>query len=121
MELPRPGLTQRRASKPSKGRKSLAVIILGGNQYEIGRFNIGELKRMTEVVDGGGSANGAHVNVIERSRQLVEIALARKYPDLRIDDDLETDMAELNAAAAAVIDTAGFVMVGKPKAGPATA
>ena len=98
----------------------MAVIILGGNEYEIGRFNIGELKRMTEVVDGG-SANGAHVNVIERSRQLVEIALARKYPDLKIDDDLETDMTELNAAASVVIDTAGFVMVGKPKAGPATA
>jgi hypothetical protein len=96
----------------------LAVIILDGNEYEIGRFNIGQLKRMTDVVD---NPNGAHVNVIERSRQLVEIALSRKYPEIKIDDDLETDMAELNAAAAAVIEAAGFVMVGKPKAGPTTA
>jgi hypothetical protein len=110
----------RRASRSAKGRKGLAIIILAGKEYEISRFNIGELKRMTEVVDGGG-ANGAHVNVVERSRQLVEIALARKYPELKIDDDLETDMAELNAAAAVVIDTAGFVMVGKLKAAAATA
>jgi hypothetical protein len=93
-------------------------IILAGNEYEVGRFNIGELKRMTEVVN---NANGANVDVIERSRQLVAIALARKYPDLKVDDELETDMAELNAAAAAVIDAAGFVMLGKQKADPATA
>ena len=92
----------------------MAVIILSGNQYEIGRFNIRELKRMTEVVDSSD-------HPVERSKLLLVVALARVAPDLVIDDHFETDMAELNAAAAAVIDTAGFVMVGKPKAGPATA
>ena len=96
----------------------MAVIILAGKEYELGRFNIGELKRLTEVVN---SASGAHVDVIERSRELVAIAMARKHPDLKVDDDLETDMAELNAAAATVIDVAGFVMVGKQKAAAATA
>lgn len=100
----------------------MAVIILAGNEYTLSpRFNIGELKRMTEVVDGANSANGAHVNVVERSRQLVAIALARAHPELKIDDDLETDMAELNAAAAVVIDVAGFALVGKTKAAPGTA
>ena len=96
----------------------MSVIILAGKEYEVPRLNIGELKRMTAVVD---NANGAEVNVVERSRQLIEIALARKYPDLKVDDDLETDMAELNAAAAAVIAAAGFVMVGKQKAAATTA
>lgn len=99
----------------------MAVIILAGKQYELTRFNIGELKQMTEVVDGANGTNGATVNVVERSRQLVAIALARAHPELKVDDDLETDMAELNAAAAVVIDVAGFVMVGKQKAAPATA
>lgn len=94
------------------------MIILAGKEYEVSRFNIGELKQMTDVVD---NSNGADINVVERSRQLVAIALARKYPDLKVDDELETDMAELNAAAAAVIDAAGFVMVGKRKAAAATA
>ena len=94
------------------------MIILAGKEYELGRFNIGELKRLTEVVN---SARGAHVDVIERSRELVAIAMARIAPDLKVDDDLETDMAELNAAAATVIDVAGFVMVGKQKAAAATA
>jgi hypothetical protein len=85
----------------------LPVIILAGQNYEIDRFNIGELKRMNDMVDKG-ALNG---NVVERSRQLVEIALARRYPDLKVDDDLETTIAELNAAAATVIDVAGFVMV----------
>ena len=97
----------------------MAVIILAGNEYELDRFNIGELKRMTEVVD---SANGRPMSTwSKRSRQLVAIALARAHPELKVDDDLETDMAELNAAAAVVIDVAGFVMVGKQKAAPATA
>ena len=83
----------------------MAVIKLNGNDYEVGaRFTIGELKRMTEVVD-------ASDNVVERSRQLVAIALARKHPDVKLDDDFETDIAELNAAAATVIDVAGFVML----------
>ncbi len=99
----------------------MAVIILAGKEYEVSRFNIGELKRMTEVVDGSAGNGAAAANVVERSRALVAIALARKYPDLRVDDDLETDMAELNAAAAVVIDAAGFVLLGKPKAAPATA
>jgi hypothetical protein len=93
----------------------LPVIILAGNEYEVGRFTIGQLKQMTEVV------NTASENVVERSRLLLAIALARKYPEVKIDDDLETDIAELNAAAATVIDVAGFVMVGKPKAVAAAA
>ena len=97
----------------------MAIITLAGEDYEIPRrFNIGELKRMTEVVDNGAAGN---VNVVERSWQLVAIALARKYPEVKIDDELETDIAELNAAAATVIDAAGFVMVGKAKAAPAAA
>ena len=92
----------------------MAVMILGGNGYEIGPFNIGELKRMTEIVN-------ASDNVVERSRVLVEIALARRHPEVKVDDNFETTLSELNAAAATVIDVAGFVMVGKPKAVPAAA
>jgi hypothetical protein len=93
----------------------LAIIVLGGENYDIGRkFTIGQLRRMTDVVDAGG-------NVIDRSRQLVAIALERGHPDIRLDDEFETDMTELNAAAAVVIDIAGFVMVGKPRAVPAAA
>jgi hypothetical protein len=93
----------------------LAVIKLNGAEYEVGpRFTIGELKQMTEVVD-------ASSNVVERSRQLVAIALARKHPDVKLDDDFETDIAELNAAAATVIDVAGFVLLGKQKAAAAAA
>jgi hypothetical protein len=111
MELPRSGLTrrQRRASKSSKGRKSLAVIILAGKEYEVRRFNIGELKQMTAAVD-------ASDNVVERSRELIGIALARQHPEVTIDDKFETDMAELNAAAAVIIDVAGFIMLGKQRA-----
>lgn len=97
----------------------MAVITLAGQDYQIGRFNIGELKRMTEVIDGSmPEING---NVVERSKLLVAIALERIAPDLKVDDSLETDMAELNAAAAAVIDLAGFVELGKQKAAAAAA
>jgi hypothetical protein len=92
----------------------LAVITLAGNDYEVGRFTIGELKQMTAIVDSAE-------NVVERSKVLVAIALARKYPELKVDDDLETDMAELNAAAAVVIDVAGFVQLGKQRAAAAAA
>ena len=93
----------------------MPVIILAGEEYEVGRFTIGQLKQMTEII------NSTSENVVERSRLLLAIALARKYPDLKVDDDLETDISELNAAAATVVDVAGFVMVGKSKAVAAAA
>jgi hypothetical protein len=100
------------------GERRLAIIILGGKEFAVDRFTIGQLKRMTEVVD---TARAGGLNIIEQSRALVAIALERKYPDLKVADDLETDMVELNAAAATVIDIAGFVLVGKPKAVPTAA
>lgn len=104
---------QRRAAAADK--RAAKIVVLGGRDYEIpSRFNIGELKLMTAVVDSSD-------NVVERSKLLVSIALTRNHPDVTLDDDFETDMAELNSAAAAVIDIAGFVMVGKTKAAPATA
>ena len=91
----------------------MAVITLAGDNYEIpDRFNIGELKQMAEVVDAGG-------NVVGRSRALIEVALARKHPEVKLSDDFETTMAEINAAASSIIDIAGFVQAGKAKAAAA--
>ena len=74
----------------------------------------GELKRMTEIVEKSDHA-------IDRSKLLLAIALERFAPDVKIDDEFETDMAELDAAATTVINLAGFVTLGKRKAAPATA
>ena len=90
------------------------MIILDGKEYEIRKFNIGELKLMTAAVDESD-------NVVARSRDLVAIALARQHPEVAFDDKFETDMAELNAAATVIIDVAGFVMLGKQRAAAAAA
>jgi hypothetical protein len=105
---------QRRAAAAADKNPGATIVTLGGRDYELGRFNIGELKRMTEVVDSSD-------HPVERSKLLLVVALARVAPDLVIDDHFETDMAELNAAAATVINLAGFVAMGKTKAAPATA
>ena len=105
---------RRAAAATDKGPSAATVVTLGGRDYEIGRFNIGELKRMTEIVERSDHA-------LDRSKLLLSIALERFAPDLKIDDEFETDMAELDAAASTVINLAGFVTLGKRKAAPATA
>ena len=92
----------------------MAVIILDGKEYEIRKFNIGELKLMTTAVDES-------TNVVARSRELIAIALARQHPEVKFDDAFETDMAEINAAATVIIDMAGFVTLGKQRAAAAAA
>ena len=104
----------RRAAAATDKKAVATVITLGGRDYEIGRFNIGELKRMTAVVERSDHA-------IERSKLLLEIALERIAPEIKIDDEFETDMAELDAAATTVINLAGFVTLGKQRAAAATA
>ena len=104
----------RRAAAATNKSPSASIVTLGGHDYEIGRFNIGELKRMTEIVEKSDHA-------IDRSKLLLAIALERFAPDVKIDDEFETDMAELDAAATTVINLAGFVTLGKRKAAPATA
>ena len=42
---------RRAAAATDKGPSAAIVLTLGGRDYEIGRFNIGELKRMTEIVE----------------------------------------------------------------------
>ena len=105
---------RRAAAATDKSPSAATVVTLGGRDYEIGRFNIGELKRMTEIVERSDHA-------LDRSKLLLAIALERFAPELKIDDEFETDMAELDAAATTVINLAGFVTLGKRKAATATA
>jgi len=105
---------RRAAAATDKGPSAATVVTLGGRDYEIGRFNIGELKRMTEIVERSDHA-------LDRSKLLLAIALERFAPELKIDDEFETDMAELDAAATTVINLAGFVTLGKRRAATATA
>jgi hypothetical protein len=51
---------------------------------------------------------------------LLAVALERIAPELKIDDEFETDR-RVDAAATTVINLAGFVMLGKQRAAAATA
>jgi hypothetical protein len=106
--------TRRAAAATDKKPGAATIVTLGGRDYEFGRFNIGELKRMTEIIERSDHA-------VDRSKLLLAIALERIAPELKIDDEFETDMAELDAAATTVINLAGFVMLGKQRAAAATA
>ena len=57
---------RRAAAATDKSPSAATVVTLGGRDYEIGRFNIGELKRMTEIVEKSDHA-------IDRSKLLLAI------------------------------------------------
>lgn len=79
---------------------STAKITLAGVEYTIRKFNIGELERIAETVEGPRH---------KVPFTIIGIALERAEPKLTGSvHDIETDTDEIQAAMAVVMDLAGL-------------
>jgi hypothetical protein len=75
-----------------------AQISLGGTQYTIHAFNIGELERVVEMFDGPTT---------KAAFGIVRIGLERAEPKVEI-DTLEPTLDEMREAARVMLDLAGL-------------
>lgn len=80
----------------------IAQITLGGVEYTIHAFNIGELERVTDIVSAAGSAPGKVPFAILR------IALARAEPKIESVDSIEATPEEIASAMSEVLKLAGL-------------
>lgn len=83
-----------------------ASVTLGGTQYEVPKFNIGQLERVADAIaatDPGKAAFG-----------ILRIAFERVEPKVSL-DTVEADPEEIAAAMSAIMELAGLR---PPKANP---
>jgi hypothetical protein len=82
-----------------------AKITLGGEEYTIHAFNIGELERVTDIINSSGTDGGVRVGRV--SFAILRIALERAAPSVD-PGTVELDMDELTAASQTILELAGL-------------
>lgn len=88
---------------------STARITLGATEYEIHRFNIGELERITDMMAAGGAAK-VGFNVIR-------ISLERASPPVTDPNAIEATQDQIAAAVKTILELSG--MKTEPQSGEA--
>ena len=92
------------------------TIRLGAREFELRPLTLGQLRRLLDALDlMAGKSGGA---LIDAAAAVVTAGLAAAHPELTADIvlDCEASLAELNAAVAAILTTAGLHPAGE--AGP---
>lgn len=97
-----------------------AIISFGGRRFELRPLKLGQLRPLLDALDGMvGRSGGA---LIEAAADIVVAGLGPTHPELTRDGvfGLDATLAELNAAVAAILRTAGLQPPGEtpPVPGP---
>lgn len=95
-------------------------VTLGDKTFEVRRPKLGQLRYVVDALDAmAGKSSGG---LIDGAVGVLVAGLAPAHPDIKADDllDIEATMAELNAAVATVLRTAGLQATdaGPGEAGP---
>jgi len=93
-----------------------ATITLGGAEYKVHPFNIGELERVTEFL--ASMSNGSAGN-IKSAFAILRIAAERADPKIEDFNAIEATIDEVVSASNAIVELAGLKQTGAnpPEAG----
>lgn len=94
------------------------TVTIGDREFTVRRPKLGQLRRIIDALDAmQGQQGGA---LIDASVALIIAGLAPAHSELTADAllDLESSIAELNAAVAAILDVAGLRSAAEGEATP---
>src|SRR5882762_11060281 len=89
------------------------MIRLGGREFAVRPLTLGQLRHLLDALDEMAGASGG--GLIDAAAKLVKAGLAAAHPDLTVEAvlDCAASLAELNAAVAAILQSAGLSPVGE--------
>jgi hypothetical protein len=84
------------------------TLQLGDKKFKVRRPKLGRLKDIVNALGDMAGKNGGEL--IDASIDLLVVGLQSGHPDISREElsDLETDVQEINAAVAVVLDVAGL-------------
>jgi len=89
------------------------TIQLGGREFRVEPLKLGQLRGLLDALDDlSGKTGGA---VVDAAARVIAAGLARSAPEMTADAVLELDatMAEVTAAVAIILQTAGLARPGE--------